>query len=874
MSKASQNQSSNHVLEAALSKWLRFSRQYRIAVIAIWSVLALIGCGLAVSLLGINTDTSDMIDANAPYRQDQIAYETVFPQADNEILVLIRADSPDAVDLFTENLSRSLSDTQDVNSIFNPELDPFFQRNGLLFLDTEELETTLTQLTEAAPLIERLTLDPSLPSLFDALAQAAEQDDDSAAGIFNAVADTLTHNLNAKRRALSWRSAFVEDLEPPFQRVLTIDPMLDNSRLRPSAVIQEAIDEHVKAIRLDTNINAQVYVTGNPVLRSDELLSVSRGIGLAFFISFILVGLLLLWALRSLILAIFTLISLVISILITAGIAALIYQELNLVSIAFTVLMVGLGVDFAIHLLLHIVHERGKGKSTSAAFYRTSRGIGTALVLTAPSTALAFLAFAPTKFVGMSQLGVVAAIGVIVAFLVATSFLPAVYSFLNRPKFRAKKQGRNIEAKRLSLIEKIRPTIAVGVIVLGLLATVLLPRAKFDADPMALRNRTAPSVVAFNKLFDRPETTPYRLNYLAPDEMAAHDAAAIFEQLDSVKSARTLQDFIPKGQADKLELIEYAAIGLEIAVSGEGEAYPIAPHPVGRLIEALEARSDLSSRRLKTALIAWQSAIAADSDLQKRTEHDLFFYWPYELERLRKQIQAREVSRKSLPATITSRYSADGGLARVEIIPKKDLRDKGLRRQFISDIARIAPQSEGTGISGSARSVQAAGDIVQRAMLQAIFAALFMVSLLLYWVVRDVKLVIIMLVPLILAGILTTASGVIFGLPYNFANVIVLPLLIGIGVDSSLHLALQSRKTGHKLSVFDTVTPRAVLFSGFTTIASFGSLTFSEHRGTSSMGALLSIAIIWVIICTVFVTPSLMNWFNRVKTSKEVIAKS
>ena len=149
-----------------------------------------------------------------------------------------------------------------------------------------------------------------------------------------------------------------------------------------------------------------------------------------------------------------------------------------------------------------------------------------------------------------------------------------------------------------------------------------------------------------------------------------------------------------------------------------------------------------------------------------------------------------------------------------------------------------------------------------------------MVSLLLYWAVREVRLVIIMLIPLLLAGILTTATGVIFGLPYNFANVIVLPLLIGIGVDSSLHLALQSRKTdagaGSKHSVFDTVTPRAVLFSGFTTIASFGSLTFSEHRGTSSMGALLTIAIIWVIICTVFVTPSLMAWFGKSRN----IAKS
>jgi len=867
MSKTSHSTTLSQSIEASFTRWLRFVRKFRTFVIAFWIIAAAIGCAVTANFFSINTDTSEMIAEAAPYRQDQIAFESAFSQFNDEIIVIIRAETPDATDLFSEKLLRKLDRSEHTNFAYSPVFDPFFQKNGLLFLETEELEATLAQLTEAAPLIERLALNPTLPSLFDALVQAAEQGNDNVDAIFMSVAETLERNLEGQDKAMSWRSIFVDEIETPIQRIITIDPMLDNTRLRPAAPVQEAIDKAIVQVREETGLNPKVFVTGNPILRSDELQSVSRGIGFAFFISFILVGLLLLWALRSPVLTLFTLLSIIISIMITAGIASLSFAALNLVSIAFTVLMVGLGVDFAIHLLLHLRHESGLGKSTSAAFYRTSRGVGTALVLTAPSTALAFLAFVPTKFIGISQLGVIAAIGVLIAFLVATSLLPAIYTFLPSSKKQVSSQAVNSSSKkRLHISDSLRSRLAIGVMALGLLSVFWLPSARFDADPMALRNKAAPSVTGFNQLFDLPETTPYRLNYLAPNEDVAHSAAKQFETLDTVRSARTIWDFIPTDQSDKLELIDYAAIGLEFAVSGEGEAYPITPKPTGRLLNALEGQTGIAATTLRETLQKWQNEADDNPELLARSERDLLFYWPYELERLRNQIQASEITRNIIPDNIASRYSGALGQARVEILSENDLRDETLRRQFIDDVKTMAPQIAGSAISGSARNVKEAGDIIQRAMLQAIITALILVSLLLYVVVREIKLVIIMLIPLILAGVLTTATGVILGLPYNFANVIVLPLLIGIGVDSSLHLVLQTRQMSKKHSIFDTVTPRAVLFSGFTTIASFGSLTFSEHRGTSSMGALLTISIIWVIICTVFVTPSLMKWFDGGKT--------
>jgi len=509
--------SHNPRIEALLGSWMRFARRLRGAVILFWFTLAAIGFWLSASFLGVNTDTSEMIDAGVPYRVAQTEFEKVFPNINAQILVIVRAESADALSIYSEDLASALKQSKNVKDVTHLPSDPFFQKNGLLYLETNELEDQLSQLTEAAPLIERLALSPKTGTLFDALAQVAEQDTppENAEALFKSVAQTLEANIQGQRQPLSWQSAFGDMETTLHQTVIAIDPVLDHTRVRPAATVQEQIDREIITTSERTNINADVFITGDPVLRSDELKSVSQGIGLAFLISFVVVGAILCVGLRSPLLVVFVLLSLIISILITSGIAALIYGQLNLVSIAFTVLMVGLGVDFAIHLLMTLQSKRQAGLSVPAAFYRTSRGIGTALVLTAPSTALAFLAFVPTKFIGISQLGVVAAIGVTIAFLVATSLLTAIFSFL--PVKASGAQYTAEPATRATHSQKQHNALALGIILLGLLALTLMPRAKFDADPMALRDQNASSVKAFELLFDKAETVPYRLSLLVED---------------------------------------------------------------------------------------------------------------------------------------------------------------------------------------------------------------------------------------------------------------------------------------------------------------------------------------------------------------------
>ncbi|MEL7488837.1 MAG: MMPL family transporter, partial [Pseudomonadota bacterium] len=221
-------------------------------------------------------------------------------------------------------------------------------------------------------------------------------------------------------------------------------------------------------------------------------------------------------------------------------------------------------------------------------------------------------------------------------------------------------------------------------------------------------------------------------------------------------------------------------------------------------------------------------------------------------DRLTSQLQADTVDIDTLPASLANRYRSDGGQWRIDILPREDVRDRAALARFVADVEAAFPD-----IGGGAVQNKKTGDVISAAMLQATLIALAVIFLLLLILVRRTSLIFLMLAPLALAAVLTTAAGVLFDIPFNYANVIVLPLLIGIGVDSGIHLVMRQQNVSQtEETVYGTSTPRAVLFSALTTVASFGSLMLSSHRGTASMGELLSIAIAFTLVCTLVVLPA------------------
>jgi hopanoid biosynthesis associated RND transporter like protein HpnN len=842
--------------------WVEFARRTAWFTIAVFIAGAAFAGWYAATHLKVNTDTTQMLSPDLPFQQNAEALREAFPQLKNDLIIIIHAPTLDEADAFGGALRDRLITRQDViTSVFAPAQEPFFLENGLLYLEHAELESRLAQMSKAAGLIETLVRNPTADTLFatlvdnDKLAERSELGQDQLAAIYAELADVIDASLEGRRRPFSWMGA----LDPERAgdeidlRLVYATPVLDYSRLQPARPAINAVQAEIDALKEQFDGRIEVFITGDPALRAEELQSVTTGIGISFLISILLVSCLLMFAFRSWVMAGLTLVSLVITLTLTSAFAASAVGELNLVSIAFTVLLVGLGLDFAIHLLLHIQERRAAGQPTRRALFGAVREVGPALAMAAPTTALAFFSFVPTRFDGIAQLGVIAGVGVLIAFFVSITFLPAALGALPRPK-----PGRQRPARKVrGVMDGLSGPVAIVTIVLGMVAIYFVPQARLDADPMSLRDPSSQSVQGFRLLFDDTDTIPYRLSLLAASAEEAVAASTTAKKLEVVGAARSLPDFVPEDQDEKLDLIDFAAGSLVFAL----EATPdlaASPGSAGGAA-ALEARlretyADGAGARLAAAL----ALATADAATMTRVEAEIFRFWPALIERLKRQFRANYVDIDTLPAALSTRYRSAEGLWRVDILPQEDVRDRAALNRFVDTVEAAFPD-----VSGGAIQNRKAGAIISEAMLQATSIALGVIAIFLWLIVRRTGLVLLMLMPLALAAALTAAAGVILDIPFNYANVIVLPLLIGIGVDSGIHLVMRHEHAREGETIFGTATPRAVLFSALTTVASFASLMLSPHRGTASMGELLSIAIAFTLLCTLFVLPAAFRWGSR-----------
>ncbi len=858
-------------IEFLLLLWTAAARRASWLVVTTFVVGTVMAGLYAVQNLKVNTDTSAMLDPDLAFQQKAADLKKAFPQIKEDLLVVVRAPTLDEADGFTSALANRLKQREDLfTGVFAPAEDPFFLNNGLLYLETEALEDRLSQMTSAADLIETLITSPTAETFFtklaenDALAEQAELGQDTLLAIYAELGAVVRSSIRGAAHPFSWMNAFdTEQTEETAEsasnlRLLYARPVLDYARLQPAKTAIQALNDELALLSVDFSGRVEAFVTGDPALRADELSSVRQGIGLSLLLSLGLVATLLLFAFRSFYMASLTLIALLISLTLTTAFAAYAIGELNLVSVAFTVLLIGLGLDFAIHLLLHVQERRAAGQGLVRSLRGAVHEVGPAMALAAPTTALAFLSFVPTKFDGIAQLGVIAGAGVMIAFFVSVTFLPAALAMLPRPNAKASKGSVR---RGFQLLENISTPVTILTISLGVAALFILPQARFDADPMSLRDPSSPSVRGFQLLFTDENATPYRLTRLVSDAGEAEAMSERLNGLSTVRSVRSLPDFVPEDQETKLDLIDFAASAFIFALEATPDENLQSDTNAGAITlrdRLKEAYQQGPGADLAAALD--QAIKNNDAEILARIEHNIFAFWPQLIERLGAQFNAAEITLDDLPEALASRYRSEDGEWRVDILPSEDVRDRRALADFVNSVEEIYPD-----IAGGAIQTMKAGNIISQAMLQATLIALAVISVFLFWLVRRIDMVFFMLAPLALAAVLTAATGVVFNIPFNYANVIVLPLLIGIGVDSGIHLVMRQQQVQAGEGLYGTSTPRAVLFSALTTVASFGSLMLSPHQGTASMGELLSIAIAFTLVCTLVVLPAAFRFGEKRK---------
>ncbi len=845
-----------------------FCTRFAYATIAASVLISAIATYYSATHFAINTDVSTLMSPDLPWRQREIRYEKSIPgKDDTNVVVVVEAPTPELASLARAALADELSKNKELfPSVIQPDALTFFIRNGLLFRSTDEVGTVTKHLVDAAPLIVVPVTDPTLRGLNQMIVMvlAGIREHaltlDNLARPFDRVAATIEQVLARKPATFSWLELMSGMPSTPgdLRRVIDVKPKLDFSALEPGRQATDAIRAAADKLDLAGRFQAHIRLTGTVPIANEEFATVKDGAVVNAVITVALVLFILWLALRSFRIILAVMISLFIGLSLTAMVGLMLVGALNLISIAFAVLFVGLGVDFGIQFSVRYRQERFKEPDLRSALSMAGARAGIPLTLAAAAVAAGFLSFLPTSYRGVSELGEIAGAGMLIAYLASITVLPALIYVLHPP---GEEEGLGFRwlAPVDAFLERHRAPIIVGTLGTAIAGLPLLYFLRFDFNPMNLRSPQVESIATYLDLRRDPKNGANAVNLLAPSMAAANEAVLRLKALPEVDRVMTMTDFVPADQQAKLAMIRETAKALDPILHARPRPAPTDADNIAALKRAIDNLTKAAtgqngpgaaaSRRLAAAL----TQLAAADEATRQLAADVFIIpIKNDLDEFRNLLQAKPVTIDNLPPEILRDWRGKAGEIRVQATPKGDPDDNENIRRFARSVLAVEPD-----VIGGPVSILESGDTVVGAFIQAGGWALGSITILLWLALRRFGDVLLTLVPLILAGALTLEICYLIGLPLNFANIIALPLLLGVGVAFKIYYILSWRSGRTKL--LQSSLTRAVIFSAATTATAFGSLWFSSHPGTSSMGKLLALSLCCTLLAAVLFQPALMG---------------
>jgi uncharacterized protein len=840
-----------------------WSRLHAVAVIAVALVLALAAGFYAANRITVDTNLDKLISPNLSWRKRANEMDKAFPQKVGLLVIVVDGASPDQAEDAALALAAKLrAQPAMFRDVRVPDLNNFFRRNGLLFLPKTEVQDYANQMIAAQPFLGSLAADPSLRGVFGVIQLMAQGVQQGAvpprdiATALNAVHRAAASALAGKYDPLSWQTLLSGTAPTPddLRRIILTQPTLDYSALMPGEKAVDAVRSAARALGLTPDRGVSVHVTGSVALDDAQLATLAKGAGFSTALSLSLLCLWLLLALRSLRIFTAIIVTLTVGLLATTAFAVFAIGPFNPISIAFAVLFVGISVDLSIQFSVRYRDERYRAGDFTEALARAAQGIGRPMAVAALSAGVGFFSFVPTDYNGVSDLGWIAGVGMLIALVLNLTLLPALLSLL-RPRGEPRPVGFAWANAVDGLLIRRRRTVLTGATVVALVCLVTLPRISFDFNPLDLQNQKSEAVATLNALMSDPMNTPYTIDILTPSPTAAAALAKRLDSLPEVDQTITVSSFVPDDQDAKLAIIADARTLLAPTVSPA----TVKPPPTDQqILDSIRSANAELKKITNGYAEAERLSHTLDGILAKGTKAlpllktNLADEIPARLEDVRLALAAQKVTLDSIPPEVKRDWVTLDGRALVEVYPKGDARDNAVLRRFATAVQAVAPNATGSPIT-----ILESAHTVTRAFVTAGLIAVVAIALLLVVVLRRTRDVGLVLLPLLLAGVLTLATTVGFGLPLNYANIIALPLLLGIGVSFDIYFVMRWR-AGHS-DLLQSSTARAILFSALTTGTAFGSLALSNHPGTASMGALLTISLAYTLLCTFIVLPALLG---------------
>lgn len=852
------------MLSSFVAALVNFSHRFALLIVLLALSLSL---GLGWYVAGhfkINTDINQLMSADLDWRIREAAVEKGFPQKADLLVVVVDGDTPDAAEAAAEALTLKLRAMPErFSQVVRPDRIPFFQKNGLLFLAKNEISTILDQMIQAQPILGILAGDPNLRGFFgmiDMMLQGVERGETDFKQLdspFNIIADSVEANLAGQHKPLAWEtmSSDKKPLPRDLRKLILAKPILNFTALQPGEASSNALRAAANDLHLTPEHGVHVRLTGSVALNDEEFASVSEGTGGAAILSLVLVLIILWLALRSFRIVIPILLTLMVGLIATTAFALATIGSLNLISVAFAVMFIGIAVDFGIQFGVRYRDQHHREPDHAKAMARTAHLIALPLAMAAGSTSLGFMAFIPTAYRGVSELGLIAGAGMIIAFVFNITLLPALLAFF-RPAAEPEAVGFAWAAPIDRFIQNQRRKILLASLLLAVIGSAITTQVRFDFDPLNLKDPNTESVSTLLDAMKDPDFNIYTIEILRPSLNEAQTLAGTLEKFPQVDHVLTLASFVPEDQEDKLAMIGDAAMIFSSTLTATASQTPPSDAEIltalHQLVEKLRAIPNQPASVTRLAKAIATVVERNDHQLLQSLHHDLVTVMQAKLNIIKQTLSAEEVSVDNITEDLRRDWVTADGQFLMQVYPKGNPRDHKILIAFTDAVRQLASDATGAPIS-----IQESAHTISQAFIYAGIYALLTIALLAFIVLRSIRDVVILMAPLLLAGVLTMATIVLIGLPLNFANIIAIPLLLSLGVSYAIYFVSYAR--AGQTNPMQSSMARAVLFSAATALVAFGSLALSSHPGTSGMGKLLTIALSYSLACSFLLLSALLE---------------
>jgi hopanoid biosynthesis associated RND transporter like protein HpnN len=646
----------------------------------------------------------------------------------------------------------------------------------------------------------------------------------------------------------------------------------------------------------------RVGLTGTPVLEYEEMATSQRDISLATIISLLLTVVLLLFAFRGVINVFAAMVSLLIALALSFGMATLLVGHLNILSMVFGIMLVGIGIEYGIQVVLRYQEEIAKGTAELDAIRLGLEKNVWAIIMAAATVACAFLTFIFTDFKGIAELGIIAGCGIAVCVIVTFTVLPAMLVMF--AKYRKREAGSGKRGGRKTFFQsssrEAQPSrfastvmrilfghpraVIVITVVLCLASIYPLMKVKFDYNLLNLQAKGLESVEYAYKLMRSSENSGYFAAVTASTAAEAAAKSKALEALPSIDHVVSLNSFVPEDQERKLAVI--AAIRKELAdvVPAKYEedlqvmelptVFENFRNAVVRLAGNLEKENKPEAPRVRTFLAnldRFFSKLEKEKDtgalgLLKDFQGNMLAGLPEKLEFLKSSLNPSPVTLADVPIELKKRFVGETGKYLLQVAPKYEIFDLEPLKAFLGDVRKVDVHATGEPVM-----VYESMTIMRNAYRGAFLYAFIAISVILLIAFQSVRAAAIGLVPLIVGVVLMISGMWLFGINFNSANIIVMPLVLGIAVDSGIYIINRFRREGEtSVEVVSRSAGRGVIYNTFTIMASFGALMVAHHSGVFSIGAIMSLGMAACQVAFILVLPAVLTLFaDRYRSKKQ-----